>query len=154
MQQSGERTNGDGHSDGHSGGPPGGVERLVADRPSGLDAANAALRAEVADSPAATAALSRLYEAARAGEEFVRRVVAGSPDCIKVLDLDGTLLAMSENGRRLLEIPDLAPYLDTCWTDWWTGDDHRAAADAVARARAGGTGRFVAFAPTASGAPR
>ncbi len=33
------------------------------------------------------------------GEEFLRRVVASSPDCLKVLDLQGNLLAMNE-GRR------------------------------------------------------
>jgi PAS domain S-box-containing protein len=95
-----------------------------------------------------------LHEALRSSEELLRRVLASSGDCIKILDLDGNLLSMTEGGQKLLEIPDLTPYLNTCWPDWWKGDDRFAAAQAVAAARAGGSGRFEAFSPTAGGTPR
>ena len=150
--ESGERTDGNSRRR-HD--PLAGVERLVANVPTDdLGSAYAALQAELGHNPIAAEALARLHDAARASEGFVRQIVASSPDCMKVLALDGTLLAMSENGRKLLEIPNLGNYLNTCWTDWWKGDDHKAAADAVAEARAGRTGRFVAFAPTAGGTPK
>ncbi len=86
-----------------------------------------------------------------ATDAFLRRVLAASPDCIKVLDLDGRLVSMTDAGRAALEIDDLTPHLGTCWTDWWHGPDHDAAAAAVAAAVGGGTGRFEARATTAKG---
>ncbi|MDB5296096.1 MAG: hypothetical protein JWO31_2079, partial [Phycisphaerales bacterium] len=82
---------------------------------------------------------------------FLRRLLSASPDCVKVLDLDGRLLSMSRAGQLALEIDDLTPHLGTCWTDWWLGADRDAAAAAVAAAAAGGTGRFEATALTATG---
>lgn len=88
-------------------------------------------------------------------EEFIRRVIASSPDCIKVLDLDGHLLSMSEGGQKVLEIIDLTPHLGTCWTGWWEGGDYHAdAAAAVEEARQGNTGHFEAFAHTFGGTPK
>ncbi|MDB5295740.1 MAG: hypothetical protein JWO31_1723 [Phycisphaerales bacterium] len=87
-------------------------------------------------------------------DAFLRRVLAASPDCIKVLDLDANLLAMNENGRRALEIGELTPHLGTCWTGWWQGPAREAATAAVAAANAGGTGRFEAAADTFGGTPK
>ena len=84
-------------------------------------------------------------------EAFLRRLIAASPDCVKVLDLDASLLSMSENGRNALEIDDLTTHLGTCWTNWWSGADHEQAAAAVADAKAGRTGRFEAEAVTPKG---
>ncbi|MDB5326898.1 MAG: hypothetical protein JWM57_2467 [Phycisphaerales bacterium] len=82
---------------------------------------------------------------------FLRRLMAASTDCIKVLDLDANLLAMNEGGQRSLEIVELTPHLGTCWTGWWTGKNHDAAAAAVEAAKAGGTGHFIAGADTFGG---
>jgi hypothetical protein len=35
-------------------------------------------------------------------------VFESSPDCVKVLDLDGCLAAMNRNGRSLMEVDDFA----------------------------------------------
>jgi len=92
----------------------------------------------------------RLHES----EEFTRRILAASPDSIKVLDLDGRLLYMNEGGRRLLEIDDLSTVLNTSWTDLWQGRDHEAALGAIAAAKAGGTGTFEGCRPSNKGTPK
>ncbi len=51
-------------------------------------------------------------EALRESEEFNTRMVEGSQDCIKVLDLDGRLLSMNAGGMAALEICDLGPILN------------------------------------------
>src|SRR5271165_4210515 len=86
--------------------------------------------------------------AASADESFTKRLVEGSQDCIKVLDLDGRLLAMNAGGMKVLEICDLAPLVGSSWIDFWEGADRAAAQNAVKAARDGGIGRFVGFFPT------
>jgi len=78
-------------------------------------------------------------------ESFITRLVEGSPDCIKVLDLDGRLIAMNAGGMAVLEICDLKPFIGSLWVDFWQGEDHHAAQSAVNAARDGGLGRFVGF---------
>ena len=87
-------------------------------------------------------------EAQRSTEEFNRRLIACSRDCIKVLDLDAKLLFMNEGGMEALEICDLASVLNNCWIDFWEGEDRQAALDAVSTARNGGVGRFTGYFPT------
>jgi PAS domain S-box-containing protein len=76
------------------------------------------------------------------------RLIEGSPDCIKVLDLDGRLLSMNAGGMAVLEICDLKPFIGSAWADFWQGEDRKAAQAAVKAARNGGLGRFVGFFPT------
>lgn len=93
-------------------------------------------------------------EALRASEEFKSRLIAGSQDCIKVLDLDGRLLSMNAGGMTVLEICDFAPLRNSPWTDFWQGEFRQAAFAAVEAARAGRIGRFIGFCPTMLGKPR
>src|SRR5215813_3634167 len=76
------------------------------------------------------------------------RLIEGSPDCIKVLDLEGRLLSMNAGGMEALEICDLAPFIGSSWIDFWKGKDREAARSAVAAARNGGIGRFIGFFPS------
>src|SRR6266700_1775465 len=80
--------------------------------------------------------------------DFKTRLIEGSPDCIKVLDLDGRLLSMNAGGMAVLEICDLKPFIGAAWIDFWQGEDRKAAQAAVKAARHGGLGRFVGFFPT------
>ena len=90
-------------------------------------------------------------EALRQSEEFSRSIIKSSPDCIKVLDLKGTLLSML-SGQELLGIEDIQPFLNQSWLDFWKGEaDRRAAQAAVESAAAGGTGNFVGFFRTLRG---
>src|SRR5437667_12764423 len=83
-----------------------------------------------------------------ASADFKTRLIEGSPDCIKVLDLDGRLLSMNAGGMAVLEICDLKPFIGSAWVDFWQGEDRKAAQAAVNAARNGGLGRFVGFCPT------
>jgi PAS domain S-box-containing protein len=82
------------------------------------------------------------------GADFRERLIEGSPDCLKVLDLDGRLLSMNAGGMKVLEICDLTPVLNSSWIDFWQGADRERARQAVETARKGGVGRFVGFFPT------
>jgi len=128
---------------------------LRLDRPPGLEPAGAG-----SESPVVRTAMSDLSvrkqaeEALRESAEFARRMIEISEDCIKVLDLDGHLLSMSEGGRKLLKIDDLAPDLNQSWVDFWEDRDRAAALTAVAQARQGEAGNFCGFCETAKGTPK
>ena len=84
-------------------------------------------------------------EAFRASEEFRKRLIACSRDCVKVLDLDGRLLFMNEGGVQALEICDLGKVIDGPWPEFWEGQDRNSAQAAVEAARNGGVGRFTGY---------
>jgi len=93
-------------------------------------------------------------EQLRESEEFSRRIIESSNDCIKVLDLDGNLLSMSRGGQKLMEIDDVTPYLNRSWVDFWKGKDREAALEAISKARKGDAGIFYAYYETAKGTPK
>ena len=95
----------------------------------------------------------RVEENLRRSEEFSRSIIVSSPDCIKVLDLQGNLLSV-ESGRELLGIDDISPYLNTSWMDFWTGQDRAAAQAALRVAASGGEGHFVGFFRTLRNEPK
>ena len=92
--------------------------------------------------------------ALRGSEEFNRRVLASSADCIKVLDLDARLEFMSEGGMCVMEVEDFAAIEGACWPDFWRGEHHSEVLAAVEDATQGRTGRFQGFARTMKGSPR
>src|ERR1700722_18415284 len=97
----------------------------------------------------------RSEKALRDAEEFLRGLIASSQDCIKVLDLEGRLLWMSEGGMQALEICDLGPFVNSSWIQFWEGEDAKTAQAAVEAAREGRTGRFTGyFSTTATKQPR
>ncbi|GJD97207.1 PAS domain S-box protein [Methylobacterium iners] len=94
----------------------------------------------------------RASEAAlRESEEFSRRVLESSADCIKVLRLDGRLERMSEGGQRALGITDMTTYLGGLWAESFEPDWCAAAHAAVAEAARGATSRFEGSLKTAQG---
>jgi len=93
-------------------------------------------------------------EALRESEEFNRRVLASSGDCIKVLGLDGRLESMSEGGKRIMEIEDFSRFAGTDWSGFWPGEGRARALAAIEEAKSGRAGRFQGAAPTAKGTPR
>ena len=99
--------------------------------------------------PSASQTKASCLESLPPSADFKTRLIEGSPDCIKVLDLDGRLLSMNAGGMAVLEICDLKPFIGAAWIDFWQGEDRAAAQAAVQAARAGGLGRFVGFFPTA-----
>lgn len=93
-------------------------------------------------------------ERLRANEAFLHSVLAASPDCIKVLDLEGGLDFMNGPGLRAMEVEDFAKVAGTPWPGFWTGPAEAEARGAVAAAAAGGEGRFEGWASTLRGVPK
>ncbi|WP_341737179.1 PAS domain-containing protein [Microcoleus sp. CAWBG640] len=93
-------------------------------------------------------------EALRQSEEFKNRMLDSSPDCIKVLNLDGQILYINTGGLCLLEIDDIAPYLNTEWLCFWDGDYRQQAEQAFAAAASGEVYLFRGYCPTAKGTPK
>jgi two-component sensor histidine kinase len=86
--------------------------------------------------------------------DLLRSVLAGCGDCIKVLDLEGHLIFMSEGGKRVMEVEDFSVLKGCPWPEFWAGEGNRQAAAAVAGARDGKTMRFRGAANTAKGNSR
>ncbi|MDB6007420.1 MAG: two-component hybrid sensor and regulator [Prosthecobacter sp.] len=90
-------------------------------------------------------------EALRASEERYRSIITSSPDCIKLLDLEGVLLSV-EAGHDLLGLADVTPLLGGSWIEFWLrAKDQAAARSAVTDAAAGRSGSFVGFFRTLDG---
>ena len=90
----------------------------------------------------------------RRSEEFNRRILENNQDCIKVIDLEGRLLYMNDNGKKLLEIADFDLYDRSLWTHFWGGSDQELAQTAFEAARAGTISRFEGQCPTVTGVPK
>ena len=86
----------------------------------------------------------------RATEAFTRSIIASSPDCIKILDLQGQLLSFV-SGEHLLDIGNVQSLLNKSWIDLWKNEDRVAARTAVHAALLGGQGNFVGVLLTPSG---
>ncbi|KAA2234744.1 PAS domain-containing sensor histidine kinase [Salinarimonas soli] len=92
--------------------------------------------------------------ALRESEAFLRSVLNSSPDCVKVVDLDGHLVFMNGPGLCVMEIDDFSCIQNKAWADLWPVEAGERINLAVAEARQGRTTRFSAFCPTAKGTPR
>ena len=90
----------------------------------------------------------------RRSEEFNRRILENNQDCIKVIDLDGRLLYMNDNGKKLLGIADFTQYDQSLWTHFWSGSEHELAQAAFDAARVGTVGSFEGECPTVTGIPK
>lgn len=96
----------------------------------------------------------RAEQSVKLSEEFNRSIVENSPDCVKVLELDGGLLSMNYPGMCLMEIDDFRPFVGRQWADSWEGDGNARARSAVEKARGGEAAFFEGFCPTAKGTPK
>ncbi len=98
--------------------------------------------------------LRNLEAEARIKEELNRQIIASSPDCTKVLDLQGRLLQITAQGCRLVELDDFEQVRNTDWTGWWPGEGEQLARAAIESAARGESARFLAFGETFKGTPK
>ncbi len=84
-------------------------------------------------------------------EEFNRSIFENSPDCVKVLALDGTLLSMNSSGLDLMELDDFSEVKGTQWIEFWGGDENEMAYQAVRTAAEGKPAHFEGACVTAKG---
>ena len=85
---------------------------------------------------------------------LLQAVLSASDDCVKVLDLDGSLLFMSEGGKRVMEVDDFDVLNGCPWPDFWTQEGNVAARKAIESAASGQSARFKGSAKTARGNER
>ena len=93
-------------------------------------------------------------QSVKLSEEFNRSIVENSPDCVKVLELDGAMLSMNYPGMCLMEIDDFRPFVGQQWTENWEGEGNEQARVAVEKARGGEASFFEGFCTTAKGTPK
>ncbi|MDH4231650.1 MAG: PAS domain S-box protein, partial [Nitrospirota bacterium] len=93
-------------------------------------------------------------EALRKSNSFNQSIIDSSNDCIKILDMEGRLQYMSPAGQHVLGIEDIGKYLNIPYEEFWRGTDHRAALEAIRKARQGLSGSFQGYCPTVNGAPK
>jgi PAS domain S-box-containing protein len=81
-------------------------------------------------------------------------LLASSGDCIKILDLDGNLVFMTETAQLVMEVTDFNKIKGCPWPEFWQGQGNIDAKAALEAAKAGGTGHFQGFATTMAGTPK
>ncbi len=91
---------------------------------------------------------------ARIKDELNRQIIASSPDCTKVLDLQGRVVQMTAQGCRLVEVDDFDQVRLSDWSTWWPEDGALLAREAIDGAREGKSSRFVAYGATFKGTPK
>lgn len=97
---------------------------------------------------------STALSALQTSEQFLRSVLGASPDCIKVLDLDGRLTYMSTNGRLVMELSGSDDIQGRPWLGLWQDGGNEDAVKAVALAKAGSSASFQGYANTFAGNPK
>ncbi|MFC0252273.1 PAS domain-containing hybrid sensor histidine kinase/response regulator [Massilia consociata] len=85
---------------------------------------------------------------------FGRQLFEASPDCVKLLDAQGRIVAMNLNGLCAMELASFDAVRGSVWKTLWPTDSQAGIDAALEAARAGGVGRFRGFCPTACGTPK
>ena len=97
-----------------------------------------------------SATVAKLSDSGDLGE----LIFNNSSGCLKILDLDGNLLAINEGGKGVLEIDDFESMKGRRWASFWPQDSQRVVCDAVEVAKKGGHAHFLAFCPTGQRTPK
>lgn len=87
-------------------------------------------------------------------QEALEALVANSPDCIKIISQDGSLVNMSAKGQVAMEITDIGSFTGVQWHSLWPISTRPLVIKALDEARCGRHGSFKGFCPTAAGSPR
>ncbi|WP_018235807.1 PAS domain S-box protein [Ensifer sp. BR816] len=75
-------------------------------------------------------------------QAFIRSIFDSSPDCVRVLDLEGRPLLMNKAGRRIFGLAEGAPLTKTTWDVIGKDTDAQMVLDGWAKVRAGEMSRF------------
>lgn len=90
----------------------------------------------------------------RNSEEFNRSIFESSPDCVKILDLEGNLLSMNKTGMCIMEIDDFQLFIGKDWKKFWKGASEATVIKTIESAIAGTVENFVGACETAKGTPK
>jgi diguanylate cyclase (GGDEF)-like protein/PAS domain S-box-containing protein len=120
-------------------------------RPQGLSKSQEEALGALAQSVMCQLELKRANRTAVEREEFTKRLLASSDDCITVFDLKGHLRFMSHSGMRAMEVTEFGTIDGRNWTELWGHLVRDEAQRAIETAIAGGRGRFHGPCTTATG---
>ncbi|MEJ6011361.1 sensor histidine kinase [Novosphingobium aquae] len=95
-----------------------------------------------------------MLSSAALSAEALSNVLAQSVDCVKLIDLEGTVQWMNPNGLCAMEIDDSAAVCGLPWATFWPDDTRQQVLDALPSASLGNVVRFDAFCPTMKGSQR
>lgn len=98
-----------------------------------------------------TAARLRFESTPFASDGIFRSAFESSPDCVKILDLDGVVQFINGNGAALLGAQDVSALLGVQWLLLWDLAERPRVAAALAAAQAGETQRFMGAAHITTG---
>ena len=98
--------------------------------------------------------LNRALGTRSTADDFVTALLQSSTDCIKYVELDGSLSVMNANGMCAMHIDDFSLVSGKHWATLWPEESAGLVRDSIAAANAGRSSRFEAFCPTAKGDPR
>ncbi len=87
-------------------------------------------------------------------EMFNKSFLENSPDCIKIIDKNGRIEFINENGLCLLEIDNIAEAETKYWWDLWEEQNKPMIKEAVSAALSKEKVRFQASSNTAKGTPK
>lgn len=83
-----------------------------------------------------------------------QQIIANSPDCHKLLDLEGRLQLITDQGRQLVELDAAEQIEGQDWASWWPADSQASVREALERARSGERVRLILFGQTFKGTPK
>ncbi|MBB3348285.1 PAS domain-containing protein [Sphingomonas sp. BK069] len=118
------------------------------DAPRDWTAEELAFIADAANRTRAALERRRAEQEARETASFMRSVLAASTDCIKVVELDGTLSFMSDGGMEVMEISDFNAVRGCPWPDLLRENGSKQAREALEAAKRGVTTHFETPADT------
>lgn len=87
-------------------------------------------------------------------EEFNRRILESTPDCIHVLDRDGRLTFVNQGGLELMGIADFKTVANMYWPNFWENGARAHAEEAYHSSLGGEIGRFQGETRTPKGAAK
>ena len=122
---------------------PDGVEKHVVVNPRPFVDGNGVLRGAV-NTLIDVSATRQAERSQKLSDEFNRLILANSQDCMKVLDLNGSIRSINDSGSRSLEIDNPEEAVGLSYFDFWKGDELKVARAAVRSAVETGVGRFSA----------
>ncbi|MEO6330836.1 MAG: PAS domain-containing sensor histidine kinase [Ginsengibacter sp.] len=85
-------------------------------------------------------------------EAFNKSIFNSSPDCVKVINVNGNLITINEAGIKMMEIDDVNGHIGKRWFAGLNDQYSRDLKKATAIAKKGGVGRFEGVRPTMKGA--
>lgn len=87
-------------------------------------------------------------------EQIYSILMDATPDCVKVLDLEGKILHINTPGLCAMEVDNFSRVFQQQWWTLWPEEAHLDIKQSIARAVKGEACSFEAYCPTAKGTPK